>query len=111
MHSHLVSAAVANERAGRPRRRLIEKAASGDVILVSTGANDRLDSNGSAERVEGGHRVSALKPFASGSGKGDPMVTSVACDDPVEGPQVLHFALPMAADAVTLAGDWQTMGS
>ena len=110
MHSHLVSAAVANDRAGRPGRALLDKVASGDVILVSTGANDWLSSNGSAEKVEGGYRVSAFKPFASGSPKGDAMVTSVAYDDPIDGPSVLHFPLPMSADGVVLLGDWQTMG-
>lgn len=110
MHSHLVSAAVANDRAGRPGRALLDKVSSGDVILVSTGANDWLQSNGSAERVEGGYRVSAFKPFASGSGKGDLMVTSVACDDPVEGPLVLHFPLPISAKGVSLLGDWKTLG-
>lgn len=110
MHSHLVSAAVANDRAGRPGRALLDKVSSGDVILVSTGANDWLDSNGTAERVEGGYRVSAFKPFASGSGKGDLMVTSVACDDPVEGPIVIHFPLPISAEGVSLLGDWKTMG-
>ena len=110
MHSHLVSAAVTNDRAGRPGRALLEKVSSGKIILVSTGANDWLDSNGSAERVDGGYRVTAFKPFASGSGKGDVMVTSCAYDDPAEGPQVLHFALPLSAEGITLLGDWQTLG-
>lgn len=110
MHSHLVSAAVANDRAGRPGRALLDKVSSGEVVLVSTGANDWLDSNGSAEKVEGGYRVSSFKPFASGSPKGDVMVTSVRYDDPIEGPQVLHFPLPMASEEVTLLGDWQTLG-
>lgn len=110
MHSHLVAAAIANDRAGRPGRALLEKVATGEVILVSTGANDWLDSNGTAERVEGGFHVSAFKPFASGSGKGDVMVTSCAYDDPINGEQVLHFALPLRAEGVTLMGDWQTLG-
>jgi alkylation response protein AidB-like acyl-CoA dehydrogenase len=110
MHSHLVSAAVANDLAGRPGRALLDKVSSGDLILVSTGANDWLESNGSAERVDGGYKVSAVKPFASGSPKGNVMVTSVAFDDPIEGPQVLHFPLPLSAEGVTLLGDWQTMG-
>lgn len=110
MHSHLVSAAVANDRAGRPGRALLDKVASGEVILVSTGANDWLDSNGTAERVDGGYRISAIKPFASGSPKGTVIVTSCAYDDPVEGAQVLHFPVPLAAEEITLMGDWQTMG-
>ena len=110
MHSHLVSAAVANDRAGRPGRALLDKVVSADLILVSTGANDWLDSNGSAEKVDGGYKVSAFKPFASGSPRGDMLVTSVAYDDPVDGPQVLHFPLPTDNEGVNLMGDWQTLG-
>jgi alkylation response protein AidB-like acyl-CoA dehydrogenase len=67
MHQHLVAAAVANDRAGRPGRKLLDKVAGAEAILVSTGANDWLESNGTAERVEGGYKITAVKPFASGS--------------------------------------------
>ena len=110
MHQHLVAAAVANHRAGRPGRALLEKVAAREMILVSTGANDWLDSNGSAERVSGGYRVTAVKPFASGSPAGDVLVTSVAFDDPAEGAQVLHFPVPLGAEGVSRLGDWQAMG-
>src|SRR3546814_6828423 len=62
MHQHLVAAAVANDRAGRPGRKLLEKVAADEAILVSTGANDWLESNGRMERVEGGFKVTATKP-------------------------------------------------
>src|SRR3546814_7932151 len=52
MHQHLVAAAVANDRAGRPGRKLLEKVAADEAILVSTGANDWLESNGRMERSE-----------------------------------------------------------
>lgn len=110
MHQHLVAAAVANDRAGRPGRKLLDKVAGGELILVSTGANDWLESNGAAERVDGGFRVTAVKPFASGSPAGDLLVTSAAYDDPKEGPQVLHFPLPLKAEGVALLDDWQTFG-
>lgn len=110
MHQHLVSAAVANDRAGRPGRALLDKVAASELILVSTGANDWLESNGSAQLVDGGWRISAVKPFASGSPIGDVAVTSVVYDDPVEGAQVLHFPLPLKAEGVTFMDDWQTMG-
>lgn len=110
MHQHLVAAAVANDRAGRPGRKLLDKVAGAEAILVSTGANDWLESNGSAERVEGGYKVTAVKPFASGSPAGDVLVTSAAYDDPKEGPQVLHFPLPLKAEGISLLDDWQTFG-
>lgn len=110
MHQHLVAAAVANDMAGRPGRALLEKVAGGETILVSTGANDWLESNGAAEKVEGGYRVSAIKPFASGSPQGQVLVTSAAFDDPEDGPSVLHFPVPLDAEGVTLMDDWETLG-
>ncbi len=110
MHQHLVSAAVVNYRAGRPGRKLLEKVAGSEAVLISTGANDWLESNGNAEKVEGGYRVTAVKPFTSGSPAGAAFVTSVAYDDPAEGPQVLHFAVPANAEGVVFLDDWQTMG-
>lgn len=110
MHQHLVSAAVVNYRAGRPGRKLLEKVAGSEAVLVSTGANDWLESNGNAEKVEGGYRVTAVKPFTSGSPAGAAFVTSVAYDDPEQGPQVLHFAVPANAEGVVFLDDWQTMG-
>jgi acyl-CoA dehydrogenase len=108
MHQHLVAAAVANDKAGRPGRKLLEKVAGSEAILVSTGANDWLESNGKVERVDGGFKVTATKPFASGSPLGDLLVTSAAYDDPREGPQVLHFPVPLKQEGVTLVDDWQT---
>ena len=43
MHQHLVAAAVANDRAGRPGRKLLDRVAAGEAVLVSTGANDWLE--------------------------------------------------------------------
>jgi alkylation response protein AidB-like acyl-CoA dehydrogenase len=79
-------------------------------VLISTGANDWMESNGAAKRADGGFRVSAKKPFGSGSPKGDVLVTSAPFEDPAEGWQVLHFAVPFAALGVSLADDWRTLG-
>ena len=62
------------------------------------------------ERADGGFRVTARKPFGSGSPKGGVLVTSAPFEDPKEGWQVLHFAVPFAAPGVSLADDWQTLG-
>ena len=110
MHQHLVAAAVYNHRNGRPGRKLLERVASAEVVLVSTGANDWMESNGSMERADGGFRVSARKPFGSGSPKGGVLVTSAPFEDPKDGWQVLHFAVPFSAPGVSLANDWRTLG-
>jgi len=107
MHQHLVAAAAANHRAGRPGRALLEKVGANELVLVSTGANDWLDSNGSAEPVDGGFRVTAVKPFASGSPAGDVLVTSAAI---AGGGEVLHFPIPLGADGISGLGDWAALG-
>ena len=110
MHQHLVAAAVYNHREGRPGQKLLELVAANEFVLISTGANDWLESNGAMVRVDGGFRVSARKPFVSGSPKGDMLVTSAPFEDPDEGWQVLHFAVPLAAPGVSRADDWRTLG-
>jgi len=110
MHQHLVAAAVYHHRNGRPGQKLLERVAGDETVLISTGANDWMESNGAAERADGGFRVSARKPFGSGSPKGGILVTSAPYHDPKEGWQVLHFAVPFSTAGVSLADDWRTLG-
>ena len=110
MHQHLVAAAMVNDAAGRPGRKVLDKVAGDESVLVSTGANDWMESNGTMTKVEGGHRVSARKPFGSGSPAGAVLVTSAPYEDPEAGWQVLHFPVPLAAEGASLAGDWKAMG-
>lgn len=110
MHQHLVAAAVFNHRHGRPGQKLLEAVGGRELVLVSTGANDWLASNGEMVKVEGGYRVTAAKPFASGSPAGDMLITSAPYNDPAEGWLVLHFPLPISAEGVTVDPDWQAMG-
>lgn len=67
MHTHVVAANVWNFMNGKPGADgVLKKVADKQLVLVSTGATDWIDSNGSARRVPGGYRVSARKVFASG---------------------------------------------
>lgn len=109
MHQHLVAAQVFNHLQGKPAR-VLERVARDGVVLVSTGARDWLESNGEARRVDGGFRVSARKAFASGSPAGGIVVTSAPYRNPDAGWQVLHFAVPMGAEGVSLLDDWQVHG-
>ena len=110
MHQHLVAAQVWNHRHGKPGEAVLRKVAANELVLVSTGANDWLSSNGRLERTEGGYRLTARKTFASGSPAGNVLVTSAPYEDPGEGWQVLHFPVPFSAEGVRVQDDWKTMG-
>ncbi|BDT92078.1 acyl-CoA dehydrogenase family protein [Nocardia sputorum] len=109
MHTHLVAAQVWRHNHGIDAAPLFAKVLAG-AILVSTGASDWVGSNGRAERVDGGYRVHARKAPASGCEAGTVLVTSVRWDDAPEGPQVLHCAVPFAADGVRIERTWDTLG-
>jgi alkylation response protein AidB-like acyl-CoA dehydrogenase len=109
MHQHLVAAQVFNHLNGRPAP-LLPRVGADKIVLVSTGARDWMESNGTVERVEGGFRVTARKSFASGSPAGAVVVTSAPYDHPTDGPQVLHFGVPLSAEGVSLDNDWQVHG-
>jgi len=109
MHQHLLAFQVFNHRHGRPAP-ILSRVAAEQLVLVSTGARDWLESNGTLVPAEGGFRLTARKAFASGSPVGDVLVTSAPYEDPVEGWQVLHFAVSMRAEGVSLLDDWQVHG-
>lgn len=110
MHQHLVAAQVWNHRHGKPAEKLLRRVADEQIVLVSTGATDWVESVGTMTRVEGGYRVDAQKVFASGSPAATLMITSARYDDPELGPRVLHFAVPLSAPGVTPLDDWDTLG-
>jgi alkylation response protein AidB-like acyl-CoA dehydrogenase len=110
MHQHLVSAQVWNHKHGKPAKKLLERVAAEQLVLVSTGANDWLNSSGTTEKVDGGYRITAKKAFASGGPAGALLMTSAPYQDPAEGWQVLHFPVPMNAQGVRVEDDWRTLG-
>jgi alkylation response protein AidB-like acyl-CoA dehydrogenase len=110
MHSHLVAATVWKYNKGQPGEALLRKVVDNDIVLVSTGAGDWLESNGTLTKVDGGYRYTSKKPFGSGSPAGDIMITSGRYEDPDEGPMVLHFPLSLKAEGVRVGDDWDTHG-
>lgn len=111
MHSHLVAVAAWRWRhQNAPTEGLLKRVAAEDLILVSSGGSDWLASGGTAVRTEGGFKITARKPFSSGSPAGDLLVTSAVFDDPESGPTVLHFAVPLKAPGVKLLDTWRVLG-
>jgi alkylation response protein AidB-like acyl-CoA dehydrogenase len=110
MHQHLIAATLwrfRNKNEGLP---ILEKVVKDQLVLISTGAGDWLASNGEMTKTDGGFLVSARKAFASQSIIGDIVVTSAPYSHPQDGWQVLHFAVPMKAEGVSVLDDWDVMG-
>jgi alkylation response protein AidB-like acyl-CoA dehydrogenase len=111
MHMHQVMIPVWRWRneggAGEP---LLRRIAAENLMIVTSGGSDWLESSGTLEKVDGGYRFSARKVFASGSPAGDIFMTTGIYEDPTEGPTVLHFPLPLTAEGVKVQDNWRTMG-
>jgi len=110
MHSHLMAAAVWRHRHGQPGEALLRKIAESELVLVSTGAGDWIESVGRAERAEGGYKITAVKRFCSGAPAGDLLITTAPYDDPEKGGEVLHFPVSLRAPGVRVQDDWDTLG-
>ncbi len=108
MHAHLVAAQVWRHRHGIDAEKVL-RAVAGGAVLVSTGASDWVSSNGTAERVEDGYRVTARKSPASGCEAGTIAVTSIRWESP-EGPKVIHCSVPLSSPGVRIERTWDTLG-
>lgn len=110
MHYHLVATQVWRHKHGQPAEAVLRKVAAGNAILISTGAADWIDSYGESTKVDGGFSVSARKSPSSGAPVGTMLVTSVPWADAPDRPQVIHCAIPFAAEGVSIDATWDTMG-
>ena len=76
IHTHVLAATVWRWRQQQPLEPLLRRVAEEQIVLVSTGASDWLDSSGRADRVKGGYRVTGRKIFGSGAPAGTLLITS-----------------------------------
>lgn len=110
MHTHPVAANVFKHlRGDEAATKTLRKLAQGELIIAGTGANDWLESSGTAQRVDGGYVVNAHKRFVSGAPGADLLVTS-ANHPSDNGAEILHFAVPFSADGVRIVETWDTLG-
>lgn len=110
MHQHLVASTIWKYRNQQEGEALLRQVVDRNLVLVSTGARDWLESSGNMKKVDGGYLVSGKKQFASQSAIGDVMVTSARYAHKEKGEQVIHFTLSMDSDGVFLEDDWYTLG-
>jgi acyl-CoA dehydrogenase len=106
MHMHPVALLVRRWR-GDPAavEAVLKRIAAEDLMLLSTGGNDWLNGSGTAVKVEGGYRFSGRKGFVSGCEAGNLLMTMAVCDG-----EVLHAAVPMKAEGVSIEQTWRTLG-
>ncbi len=110
MHTHVVLFGVwslKNKGVGPPFRK---KVAEAEACVVTSGGRDLFESNGRAERVDGGYHVWARKAFASGTPAGAIFTSSVPFEDPETGWRVLHFALPFGSEGISVDETWKAHG-
>jgi alkylation response protein AidB-like acyl-CoA dehydrogenase len=112
MHSHLLATLVwrYQHNLTPPAEPVLRRIAAEELVLVSTGGSDWLDGSGVAVKEGDGYRVSGRKVFSSGSPSGHLLLTTAVYDDPKDGPTVLHFAVNLKGEGVTILDDWRTMG-
>lgn len=111
MHTHTLAATVWRWRhADAPLEPFLRRVAAEELILVTSGGSDFLAGSGSAEKVDGGYRVTARKVFGSGSPGGHLLMTMAVYDDPTQGPTVLHFPVPLDTPGVSVADNWRALG-
>jgi acyl-CoA dehydrogenase len=84
--------------------------AAEELVLVSSGGSDWVAGSGTAEKVDGGYRITGRKVFSSGVPAGDLLMTMAIYADPTAGPTVLHFAIPLSAPGVQVQDTWRTLG-
>ncbi|MBX9588549.1 MAG: acyl-CoA/acyl-ACP dehydrogenase [Hyphomonadaceae bacterium] len=88
---------------------LLKRIATERILLLSSGGSDWIAGSGKAEKVDGGYRINARKIFTSGAPTGDILMTGAVLDGP-DGPQVLHFGVPMTSPHVKVLDTWRTLG-
>ncbi|HET6621019.1 MAG TPA: acyl-CoA dehydrogenase family protein [Dongiaceae bacterium] len=111
MHTHQVAIPAwrwLHQKA--PVEPLLKRVAAERIILLSSGGSDWIAGSGKAEKVEGGFRINARKVFSSGAEAGSLLMTSAVWDGDGDGPQVLHFGIPMNSPNVRIVPVWKTLG-
>jgi alkylation response protein AidB-like acyl-CoA dehydrogenase len=112
MHTHQVAIPAwrwVHQKAA-PVEPLLKRVAAERIILLTSGGSDWIAGSGKAEKVDGGFRITARKIFSSGAPAGNLLMTSAVWDSPDEGPQVLHFGVPMNSPNVRIIPVWKTLG-
>lgn len=113
MHTHQVAIPAWRWHHQDPARPMVEpllrRVVDEKIVLLSSGGSDWIGGSGTAEKVDGGYRITARKVFSSGAPAGDLLMTGAISDEDGE-KMVLHFGVPLSAPEVTVLDTWRTIG-
>jgi alkylation response protein AidB-like acyl-CoA dehydrogenase len=111
MHTHVTALLAWRWRHQKaPVDAVLARIAKEQIVIISSGGSDWIESSGTARKVDGGFAIDATKGFASGVPAGALLNTSAVYDDPQGGATVLHFMVPLSAKEVTIEPSWRAMG-
>jgi alkylation response protein AidB-like acyl-CoA dehydrogenase len=111
MHQHVTCFTAWRYRRSMPgAEATLRRVAEEQIVLVSTGGGDFTHPSGEAIAVDGGFRVTGRKRFVSQSSRGTVMATMFTFDDPERGMRVLNMAVPLSAEGVAVADNWDVLG-
>ncbi len=112
MHTHQVAIPAWRwtHQKATPVEPLLKRVAAERIILLTSGGSDWIAGSGKAEKVEGGFRITARKIFSSAAPLGNLLMTSAVWEGDGDGPQVLHFGIPMNSPHVKIVPVWKTLG-
>jgi acyl-CoA dehydrogenase len=111
MHLYLTLTQAFRRRKGAADAEgVLRRVADEGMVMATSGGSDWLWPTTTAVADDGGFRVSGRKAFCSQSPEATVVATSAVLGEPGEGAEVLHFAVPMAADGLHLEETWDTLG-
>jgi alkylation response protein AidB-like acyl-CoA dehydrogenase len=111
MHQYLTLMQAFRHRTGAPdAEAVLRRVADEGIVIATSGGSDWLWPTTTAVADNGDFRVSGRKAFCSQSPEATVVATCAVLGEPGEGAEVLHFAVPLAADGVHLEETWDTLG-
>jgi alkylation response protein AidB-like acyl-CoA dehydrogenase len=111
MHLQTVAALAWHWRKHQaPVRSVLERVAKEQLAIATSNGSDWLAGSGLARRVRRGFKIDAVKRIISAIEASDLLATSAVYQDPVAGPTVLHFLVPVRSPEVTIERSWEAMG-
>ncbi len=112
MHSHLVAVPAwrwSHQKVAAVEP-LLKRIAAEKIFLSTSGGSDWVAGAGTAERVEGGYKITARKVFSSGAPASSIFMTTAMLEEPGQEPMVLHFGIPMTSPNLRIDPVWKTLG-